>query len=163
MATDEDELGRLYLVTTSLFFIKSFTSIEKIDLKKSITERLDLFEPLIEAKNLTIETTFLKTDSLYINPDLAEILVSNLLSNAIRHNILNGQISVQLMEKKLIISNTGKPTALNSEQIFKRFVKRSGTVGMGLGLALVESICKQYNFKISYEFINNRHVFTLQF
>ena len=161
-------VGRLSRLSKTLLLMTKidnhqFTSIEKIDLKKGITERLDLFEPLIEAKNLTIETVFLKTDFMEINPVLAEILVSNLLSNAIRHNIFNGQISVQLMDKKLIVSNTGKLMALDSKQIFKRFVKSSDTAGAGLGLALVEQICKQYNFKINYAFIKNRHVFTLQF
>ncbi len=161
-------VGRLSRLSKTLLLMtkidnRQFQTTENVDLKKLIIERLDLFEPLIESKNLTIDTEFLNSDTLSMNLVLAEILVSNLLSNAIRHNFLNGQISVQLVENKLIVSNTGEPMGLDNEQIFKRFVKGSGTAGVGLGLALVERICNQYNFKVHYDFIKNRHVFTIKF
>ncbi len=161
-------VGRLSRLSKTLLLMtkidnQQFQKTEKIDLAHLINERLDLLAPIIEKKQLTVTTELSKTDPLSIHPVLAEILVSNLLSNAIRHNILKGQIHIKLTDNQLVVSNTGKSTALDAEQIFKRFKKGVDTEGVGLGLSLVERIGQQYGFGIGYRFEANAHRFSVDF
>jgi hypothetical protein len=53
---------------------------------------------------------------------LCFILISNLIQNAIRHNVKNGQI-ISIKDQALLISNTGSLEALNEVSIFERFEK----------------------------------------
>jgi len=51
---------------------------------------------------------------------------------------------------------------LDRERIFERFYqgqKKEGSTG--LGLALVDSICKANHLKIDYTYVENRHIFTI--
>jgi len=98
-----------------------------------------------------------------MNPVLASVLFGNLILNAYTHNRSNGLIDISITADKLRISNTGSPTPLDPKQIFKRFYHTSGQENSsGLGLALVLSICKLYDFKIDYSFTNEKHTFTIQ-
>lgn len=111
----------------------------------------DLAE-LFEAKNLTISTT-IRPCQLYINPSLAEILLSNLLSNAIRHNIADGQIDITLDESHLIISNTCIAATNNSTNLFNRMTFHNKSEdSLGLGLNIVKSICDKNGFHASYDY-----------
>jgi hypothetical protein len=52
-----------------------------------------------------------------INSELCFILISNLIQNAIRHNVKNGQITISIKDQALLISNTGSLEALNEVSI----------------------------------------------
>ncbi|WP_426520858.1 sensor histidine kinase [Diaminobutyricibacter sp. McL0618] len=79
---------------------------------------------------------------------LLERLVSNLVSNAIRYNVPDGDVRVELTASEgavtLRVVNTGTTVAPDRvEEIFQPFTRldeRVGTEGFGLGLALVETI-----------------------
>ncbi|MDZ7695018.1 MAG: ATP-binding protein [Balneolaceae bacterium] len=82
---------------------------------------------------------------------VADILWTNLLQNAIKHNVDEGTINIDLNKERLIISNTGKPLKVNPEDLFKRFKKADqSTSSIGLGLSIVKRIVNQSNFDISY-------------
>jgi hypothetical protein len=51
-----------------------------------------------------------------INSELCFILISNLIQNAIRHNVKNG-ITISIKDQALLISNTGSLEALNEVSI----------------------------------------------
>ena len=92
---------------------------------------------------------------------LIEILLTNLLSNAIRHNYNGGKIDVILTADSLTIKNTGEVIPLPSDEIFNRFQKSPGSEGSGLGLTISRQICENFNFLLNYEYKNERHVFTV--
>ena len=92
---------------------------------------------------------------------LIEILLTNLLSNAIRHNYNGGKIDVILTADSLTIKNTGEVIPLPSDEIFNRFQKSPGSEGSGLGLTISRQICENFNFLSNYEYKNERHVFTV--
>jgi signal transduction histidine kinase len=97
------------------------------------------------------------------NKILVEILLNNLITNAIRHSAGNNSISIVLSKSSLVIANAGT-AALNHEQLFKRFgMASSQNPGTGLGLALIKQICNRYNWRIQYAFDYNQHVFSLYF
>jgi len=91
---------------------------------------------------------------------LANVVVSNLLRNAIFHNLENGVINVEISENAIVISNTGINAPINQQKLFSRFHKSEDhTNGTGLGLAIVKAVCDIYEFPIFYRFDNDLHSF----
>ena len=93
---------------------------------------------------------------------LANVLITNLLKNAIVHNTDQGEINLEINSKSMVISNDGPPFNFDEKKLFRRFtrnVKMSGS--LGLGLSLVKKICDTYGFTINYQFENKQHTFTL--
>lgn len=94
-----------------------------------------------------------------MNKDLAAILISNLLKNAITHNIAGGTVNLSINSNGLVISNTGRSVALDPEQVFKRFKKDSqAQSSTGLGLAIVKAIIDLYGFDIQYSYTDQHHL-----
>lgn len=95
---------------------------------------------------------------LQANRSLLEILVHNLINNAVEHNIPQGFIAIMLTPVKLVIENTGLPLDQPAEELFERFKKGSHfTKTTGLGLALVKQICILYNYSVKYTCQNGLH------
>jgi signal transduction histidine kinase len=134
---------------------------QEVDIKKMIKECLYQHEEMIHQLNINLQTDFhdkrVKASKL-----LMEVLLNNLISNAIRHNHSNGEIKIVLDTKQLNISNTGTGT-FNFEQVLKRFHKSDGSEGIGLGLTLCKQICDNYGFKLNYSLHKNTHTFAVSF
>lgn len=95
---------------------------------------------------------------LNANHSLAEILISNIIKNAIEHNQPNGKIIVHLSPSHLLIKNTGPSLQTNAELLFERFRKDSHqTKTTGLGLALVKQVCTLYNYMVTYTYNDGWH------
>jgi signal transduction histidine kinase len=94
-----------------------------------------------------------------MNRQLAEILVRNLIKNAIFHNYKGGEVFISLFASGFIIENTSAEPALNPDELFKRFSKiKNKTESTGLGLAIVKAIADASGCSISYSFnSSNRH------
>jgi signal transduction histidine kinase len=98
------------------------------------------------------------------NRTLIEIMLGNLLSNAIRHNLPNGIVQVSLTQKELTIQNSGRGIPLDNKKIFRRFQKESDDEeSIGLGLEIVNKICARYQYNIQYHFRSQMHIFTVRF
>lgn len=121
------------------------------------------FEDLWQYKNLKVELQSNGNPVLNMDPALAQILVSNLLKNAILHTLPGGQISISVEPDKISIRNPGSKQALDAEKIFSRFYKASAQKsGTGLGLAIVKAISHLYRFTVQYHF-DGMHVFEVHF
>lgn len=121
------------------------------------------FKEHSDNKNISLKTEITKNVTIEGNKILTEILLNNLLLNAIRHNIQNGTIIVSLNKNELRISNSGT-TELNNSTIFKRFAKTSNeSGGSGLGLSIIQQICNRHSWTIDYQFTNNFHNFSIHF
>jgi signal transduction histidine kinase len=159
-------VSRLSRLNTSLLLItkinnNQYEKKEYVQLDKSLKLYLVDLEELFEAKKLTVKTD-INPCMLYINASLAEILLSNLLSNAIRHNLTNGQIGLSLNQTQFIISNTSNDKAKSSANLFNRmsFHNRAED-SVGLGLNIVKSICDKNNFVVDYAYTEN-HIFSIK-
>ncbi len=99
-----------------------------------------------------------------MNADLVDILLNNLISNSIKHNVEGGNATITLSSLgKLYISNTSSVKALNRNKIFTRFYKEADNKEhTGLGLAILKEICTVSNCSISYDFDLGIHSFTVQ-
>jgi signal transduction histidine kinase len=141
-----------------------FDETSNIQIKSLIEKQLDFFKEQALKKNISIDTSLEQDISVTTNRSLAEIMINNLFLNAIRHNIKNGKVIVKLSENQFIISNSGNDKELNSKTIFNRFSKNSTSEkGNGLGLSIVKKIVDLNNWKISYSYINNFHIFLVKF
>ena len=142
---------------------RQFPEVKKVDLTQIINTQLSFLEDVIESKKISVNTPN-KPYFVEMNPYLADILISNLLKNAIRHNHNNGTISITANEKQFTIANSGERIQGTSDDIFKRFYKSSTSdSSVGLGLAIVQKICEVSGFKAVYSYANNLHNFSIIF
>jgi signal transduction histidine kinase len=137
---------------------RQFVDSSEIDVCKLIQSRLEYLEELFALKQ--IEVTFrLETQVTFnMNSLLADILINNLLSNALRHNIEKGKITVLSENQKITISNTGREAEMDVSRLFRRFAKQTTTSeSNGLGLAIAYEICNNYNLELNYHYLNGMH------
>jgi len=164
-----DSVSRLNRLNKNLLLLSkmendSYNEKQTINLNEAIEKHFDFFAEQAKSKNLTIKTELKETVAVKSNPVLAEILISNLFLNAIRHNVSDGQVLVTLSNHSLTFSNTGQPQPLVADKLFNRFSKSNPSEqGNGLGLAIIKKIADLNNWKISYSFSNNLHSFLVTF
>jgi len=136
-----------------------FAATGFIVLNELIQRKIDEFEPLFRERNSTVTFTSQSGFEVKMNPQLAEILLNNLLSNAVNHNFKNGYVNIKADQNELTFCNTGLASVLDNETIFNRFVK-GDSKSHGLGLAIVKQICDTHQLKIHYAH-NELHCFTI--
>jgi two-component system, OmpR family, sensor histidine kinase ArlS len=164
-----DSVSRLNRLNKNLLLLSKmendiYNEKQTINLNEAIEKHFDFFTEQAKAKNLIIKTEMKEAVAVKSNPVLAEILISNLFLNAIRHNVNDGQVLVILSNHSLIFSNTGQSQTLVANKLFNRFSKSNPSEqGNGLGLAIIKKIADLNNWKISYSFANNFHSFSVAF
>ncbi|MEN9440455.1 MAG: hypothetical protein RLZ33_531 [Bacteroidota bacterium] len=154
-------LNRTLLLLTKIEN-KQFTDQKSINLADLIKHQLANYSEQIDAKDITLHIDFQNSIYREMNPTLADILVSNLIHNAIRHNVIGGQLSIVSDANGFSISNTGDRLPFPSTEMFFRFRKSNvSSESIGLGLSLVKSIAETYNMNIHYAFSEQVHTFKL--
>ncbi len=140
---------------------KQFILNETIQLSSILKEKCEERNDLIDSKHIE-----LKIDAsefvMHFHQHLAEILISNLLNNAIRYTANGGAISIILNQQLLKVSNTAIAGSLDTERVFTRFYKASET-GTGLGLSIIKEICASAGFEIAYQYEHEMHHFIINF
>ncbi len=149
---------------------KSLLLLSKIENKQFISEEVvsfdEIFSKIIHdfsdyTEFQKIEITYLKEEDWVIrmNKNLAEMLVLNLVKNAIVHNLAGGELIIRLASSFFTIENTSDKPMIPADNLFNRFNKNSKSKGStGLGLAIVKAIADLTGVSISYSY-NNRHIF----
>ena len=159
-------IGRLIKLNQSLLLIAKIENnlipdIQDIDLHQLINDKVVQFQELLEKDSLKLDLQ-LSFSKIRMSKYLVDILLNNLLANAIWHNHKGGCVGIILQPKYLQITNTGKIGTLDS-QLFERFSKSSTSEGTGLGLAISKQICSLYGFSISYNYLAEKHQFKIEF
>lgn len=139
---------------------QQFANTENIDMQEKLKEKLWQFHELWEGNKLNVvENT--EPASLIANPELIDVLLNNLLSNAVRHSADGGEIQVILKPGMLRISNTSTGNELDAKKLFSRFYKEAQhSQNNGLGLSIVKQICDHSGIDIKYDFLDQWHSFT---
>lgn len=158
--------GRLSRLHQSLLLLAKIENnlipdLQEIDFKEMVEVKGRQFQELFEKDGLSL-TTDLQAVEIKMSRYLADILLNNLFSNAVRHNVSGGYIHVKLDPVALTISNSGKP-GNGQGKVFDRFSKSADSEGMGLGLAITKQICNLYGFRIHYAEKDGKHVFAVHF
>jgi signal transduction histidine kinase len=139
-----------------------FVELENVSLQKVITDFSEEYQPQAHQKQITITMEFRSDVVLEANKSLIEVMVGNLLGNAIRHNHTGGTINILLEPELFTIKNTGKAVALEEDKLFQRFQKDNpDSMGTGLGLEIVKQICNLYRYTIRYEYSDGTHAFII--
>ena len=168
LASALDHLERLTRLSKSLLLLskienKQFVEAIPVNMNE-LAEKIaaDFYDQLafsdLKVNIITKEPCIKK-----VNPDLAMILLVNLVKNAIIHNIPGGFVTVTIDKNSLVVENSGVDRSLLEEKIFNRFHSdESSSTSTGLGLAIVKTICEVYDFKISYRF-EQKNIVAIQF
>lgn len=168
LASVLDNLERMTRLNSALLMLskienKQFTeeeSLEVNDLIKSITNQ---FSDLLKHRKLRLNITSEATIHVRMNRDLAVILLTNLIKNAILHAASDTEIQISVLKNNVRIENVSEEAALDHEKLFSRFYKKNiSKNSTGLGLAIAKSITDKYGFRLRYEFAH-KHIFSIQF
>lgn len=159
----EQVVDRMGHVTQQLLILAQIEADADFLIKQNcnLTELLIQISGELEpnAYQRQIELTFLHDQQLFINANLAliEILIRNLIDNAIKYTSPGGQIQISLENihniPQFCIEDSG-PGIMKTdyEQVFKRFyrnVETAGkTQGSGLGLSIAQRIVNLHEAKI---------------
>jgi len=143
-----------------------FANVKPLNISNVVYKMVKEFIELAELKEIHVATE-IETEVL-INMDsvLAEILFSNLLQNAVKHNVTKGSIRIELNQKNFSITNTGIEPEESPEKYFFRFKKNNqSSDSLGLGLSIVKKICDISGFDINYNFLQEEkaHKISIQF
>lgn len=149
-----ERINKSILLLNKLEHKELFESVQ-LNLAEEIKNILNDYSDFISTKNLTIDLSLNQNFTIIANQSLINILLSNLISNAIKHNVNKGKINIELQNNNLIISNTGQTSGVNPGKFFERFYKESSSSdSVGLGLTIVKKICDLYGLKISNHYSN---------
>lgn len=142
---------------------EQFLVTEPIDVSVIVSSQINILDQMALMENITI-TSDLSSLRINANKTLIEVLVSNLLHNAIRYGAKNEPVLVKLNQRCLSISNKGTAIKMSIEQMTQRFSKESTHPNStGLGLAIVKEICDSCNYRLEYSFVDSTHYFSINF
>jgi signal transduction histidine kinase len=134
----------------------------KVDLDKIIKQKIEELTELLASKKLRCQE-YLEPVQISCNQHLAEVIVNNLLGNAIRYNKEAGIIKIELTPRQLIISNTSLLPALEKDKVSQRFYRHPATKadGNGLGLSIVKQVCAVTGYTLQYDYQQGLHIFSI--
>lgn len=164
----EAPLSRLSRINKNLLVLAKvenhqYSDKEQIDITDYLESAVTLFEDYLDEKQLQLSNSVAQPIIVNANSFLIETLIHNLLSNAIRHTLKGGQITVSYQEETLQIINSGKES-LDKSKLFERFsTTTKNKVSSGLGLAIIQEIANKYGWQVDYHFENRFHVFSVSF
>jgi signal transduction histidine kinase len=137
----------------------------EISLNMVIENCINNYKEIMQLKKITVELEANDPAIVRMNEILAEVLISNLISNAVRYNTDEGFIKCDINSGYLTISNSSDtPLKTDPEQLFRRFHKTSTNPhSVGLGLSIVKRISDTYNMKVTYTCYGNIHQLRLDY
>jgi signal transduction histidine kinase len=146
-------LSRSLLLLTHLDQQLYFAT-DTVDLAAVVRTQLGQLAEQLEMGGIRLKTELVPRLLVSANRSLIDILVSNLLSNAIRHNQPGGELRVELTAHQFTVENTGRAQALPADQLFARLRPRPDRLpgSVGLGLPIARQICETCGFILSYHY-----------
>ncbi|MBX3257721.1 MAG: HAMP domain-containing histidine kinase [Chitinophagaceae bacterium] len=140
-----------------------FDRSELIGFDTIVLQSIDALQEHFKEKKIDVSTDIHSNIEVKGNSSLTEVLISNLLINAIRHTLPEGSIRITVSKFAFEVSNSGEQP-LSPDLLFKRFSRMSAdNRGSGLGLSIVQEICKLHGWTVKYDFGNNAHLFSVKF
>lgn len=160
MYTAAERMGRT--ITDMLLLAKvseGGTPAEDIDMWRLTHEELDLLKDPIAHKKLLVKVMQEERCGIQLPPMQAQILVSNLLRNAVQHNVQDGSIAITTTRDAITVCNSGDALPVDPAMLFERFTKGDpASASAGLGLSMVKEIADRNGLVVAYAFENGKHV-----
>lgn len=160
------KLSKLNQSLLLLVKLESNSTIETslIQVNEKIDNKCSGLSEIIAAKKITLNKK-LEPLPVNINEQLLDIIINNLLNNAIKYNTDNGTINIITTANQFSIANTSYLGALEETQIFQRFYRHPSaqSEGTGLGLAIVKQAVSVSGFSIKYFYKDQLHTYVIDF
>lgn len=131
-----------------------------INIKLATIVQLNLLEPQIKEKELSINNTLSENVTVYADKNMVELVIRNLLSNAIKYCNKKDSISIsaQLVDNNYIISIADTGIGIEKSNLHKLFGMNNYSTmgtnaerGTGIGLLLCKEFVEKNNGKIWVE------------
>lgn len=140
---------------------RQFPEQSLVNINALADDTIAALSDLAEFKSVDVSVVQESALMLEMNKELASIMVSNLLKNAIVHNVQGGTVEVKINSFGITVENTGAAASLDVSQVFKRFYKSASlNSSTGLGLSIVKSIADLYGYTVQYRY-NGKHSFAI--
>jgi signal transduction histidine kinase len=136
-----------------------FQNIKKVKTAPVIRDHVEKIEEIAGMKQLQVETELEEDHAFSIDPGLLDILIRNLVKNALRYAREGSSICIKTREETLEITNEGGPLDFPEKEIFSRFKRGNGSHSVGLGLAIAKKICTVSQLDIQYMYQQPVHSF----
>lgn len=152
------------LILLSKIEHQRFSDFRKVNINRVTDEVLNNFQDLIKIQNLTVNKQYEDQLEVEMSATLAEIMVANLVQNAIRHNILDGWMNIVIKSDTFCVINSGKVLTVKPRALLKRFRRETNVEeSLGLGLSIVQRICDHSELALDYQHEEGVHTLTIKF
>ena len=143
---------------------QQFDNTQTIDVSATLKSLIEEYVEAIELKEIKLKEEISLNINCTGNIILVNTLLSNIIGNAIKHNVIKGHLSIVLNNRFIEISNTGESYSEAPKTLFNRFIKGDKTSeSLGLGLSIVKKIIDLYNWNVEYDISENRHTIRVDF
>jgi signal transduction histidine kinase len=136
--------------------------MQSAEIKPVIEQCIQLLKLNIEAKKLVIENNVSENIIQQTDPYFLQIIVRNLLQNAIKASPENGKIFINFENNELSIQNEGELFTQNQYEMAISSNQKQETLS-GLGLKLVDELSQKIGSKVWYEAVNEGTIVRLKF
>lgn len=134
-----------------------------VDWTALFTDQAALLSGWMEERGIRCRIDAAERCGLPLHPVLAELVVANLMRNAVQHNQTGGMINVSIRPDGFQVTNSGPALNVEPEKLFERFTKDDpGSEGSGLGLSMVKEVCDNAGFRLDYWETDGLHTVTVR-
>ena len=150
-----NELNKSISQILSISSLEHLKNDEKnVVINEILTKVIDKYILLAKEKNISINNN-LKAEKIYIGKPALKLLLSNLISNAVKYSDRGGIINIGIKDNFLYIENSyEKVKDLDINTMFEVNFDLNKENSNGLGLYIVKNILKNYN--IEYKVKKNK-------
>ena len=158
-----DDLSHHVLQILSLSSVQELREEkENIDLLQMTQTLVKDYTLLAKERNVQIDIS-LTHQQAYINPSIMKLILSNLISNAIKHSTLGGLVRIGEREGELFIENSSSPE--EQEKLAQSFSGNASrkAKGSGMGLFVVKSLLEHEKLPYHFEMQDDRLTFFMSY
>jgi len=162
-----NRLSQLYNQLLQLAQLESAALVannEQFFLEPAITKITKNFEALIKSNSIQIQNSIPSDAAVWADRLLLEMILDNLISNAIKYNKIEGGIFFSWDATAKILSIKDEGIGINADQLpflFNRFFRadesRSSQIpGNGLGLSIAKRLCDALNISLKVNSVKGK-------
>ncbi|MEP6750216.1 MAG: HAMP domain-containing sensor histidine kinase [Bacteroidota bacterium] len=143
---------------------RQFRDAELFSASAIVENLVEQYALQADLKKIVVNLALAGDIQVQANKGLIEVMIGNLLNNAIRHNSTGGSVQISSSKNSIAFTNSAADGPLDENTLFQRFHGKSAlNGGTGLGLHIAKKIADLYEFGLRYDFVSLQHRFTLTF
>ena len=158
-----DDLSHHVLQILSLSSVQELRDEkEEVDLLQMTQSLVNDYALLAKERELQVDISLTRQQA-YINPSVMKLILSNLISNAIKHSTPGGLVRIGEREGELYIENSCSPE--EQEKLAQSFSDNASrkAKGSGMGLFVVKSLLEHEKLPYHFEMQDDRLTFFIRY